>query len=279
MRMHQSSSHSGNPSFISLIRLLNRLEQKLPQDFSENVPTSRPSAFEMAKLKALEAESEALKNPSQRQRAVAELQLQKNAAKRLEESLKALEILEDKTIIHVAEEPPAVDEVEAETPGPIITSALPLATLVPDVAPAPAPTSTAAPSNEVTTVLRNRFGKSDSSEEKKPELSVDDALSQQRHEQDDLSDSLLKMAQQLRLNSQMFGDSLENEKAYLDAAVTGLDKNATGIEGAGLRMLQLKQGQNVTWMYQLKVYAALIGLALTAVIIFWLPKLRWGSFF
>lgn len=46
----------------------------------------------------------------------------------------------------------------------------------------------------------------------------------------------------------------------LEGAVSGLDKNAMGLEGAGLRMLQLKQGQSVTWWYQMKVFAALIGL-------------------
>ncbi|KAF3909468.1 hypothetical protein AA313_de0203101 [Arthrobotrys entomopaga] len=249
MRIQQSSSspsYAANPTYISLARLLARLDQKLPAGPAGHAPpTSRPSAFEMAKLKA-----------------------------------------EDKTIVHVIEEPPQVLEpiektVEPDATIPSGPPPKPTPTVVTSqtstVAPA-APTATAVPSNEPVSVLRNRLGKSYGTEPK-PELSLDDQLSQDRHEQDDLSESLLKMAEQLKANSRKFADDLENEKDILRTTAEGLDKNSSGVQGAGLRMLQLRQGQDVTWWYQIKVFAALIGLALTAVIIFWLPKLRWGSFF
>ncbi|KAK6526285.1 hypothetical protein TWF694_004886 [Orbilia ellipsospora] len=297
MRIQQSSSsYAANPTYISLARLLARLDQKLPAGPASHAPTSRPSAFEMAKLKAnieyantllqqLEADAGKFKNPSQRQKALSELQPQRNVAKRLNDMLGTLELLEDKTIIHVVEEPQVLKPVErtvepdaqmASIPPPKPTPTV-VTSQVLTVAPA-APTATVAPSNEPASVLRNRLSKSYGSEPK-PELSLDDQLSQDRHEQDDLSESLMKMAAQLKENSRKFADDLENEKDILRTTAEGLDKNSSGVQGAGLRMLQLRQGQDVTWWYQIKVFAALIGLALTAVIIFWLPKLRWGSFF
>ncbi|KAK6513358.1 hypothetical protein TWF281_004987 [Arthrobotrys megalospora] len=291
MRLQQSSSHTANQTYISLTRLLSRLEEKFPADV-HHVPTSRPSAFEMAKVKAnleyahtllqqLENEAVTLKNPSQRQTALSDLQPQKNTAKRLQDVVNALGLLEDTTVVHVIEEPQAVEEKEDKrTPEASVPETAPLkptvVTAQPTVAPL-APTSTAAPSHEPTSVLRNRLGKYSGTEEKS-ELSLEDQLSHDRHEQDDLSESLLKMAEQLKANSRRFADDLEGEKDVLRLAADGLDKNTTGIQAAGLRMLKLKQGQDVTWWYQMKVFAALIGLALTAIIIFWLPKLRWGSF-
>ncbi|KAK6507264.1 hypothetical protein TWF481_005712 [Arthrobotrys musiformis] len=290
MRLQQSSSHAANQTFISLTRLLSRLEEKFPPDvYNNRVPTSRPSAFEMAKVKVnleyahtllqqLENDAVGLKNPSQRQAALSDLQLQKDTARRLQDVVNALELLEDTTIIRVTEKPLAVEVKEEKTPeAPAPVVAPPKPTVTQSTVAPPAPTATAIPSNEPTSVLRNRLGKY-SEREEKPELSTEEQLFQDRHEQDDLSESLLKMAEQLKANSRRFADELEGEKDILRIAAEGLDKNTTGLQGAGLRMLKLKQGQDVTWWYQMKVFAALIGLALTAIIIFWLPKLRWGSF-
>ncbi|KAF3915096.1 hypothetical protein ABW21_db0209682 [Orbilia brochopaga] len=286
---------SAEAASTSLTRLLNRLEQKFPADSSRpdgRVLTPRPSAFDLARLKAnfdyahellrqAESDAAASKNPSQRQKAQNDLQQQKIAMKRLDDLLAAWELQEDKTLVHVDEQQD-VDEKEpmesAVLPAPVPaflpqlnTTTEPQTTVEPSTAPA----ATIA-SDEPASILRNRFQKSNGTE--KASLGVDDQLSHDRHEQDNLSESLLKMAAQLKENSMRFADDLEGEKDVLRAAAEGLDKNTTGIQGAGLRMLQLKQGQDVTWWYQLKVFAALIGLAFTAIIIFWLPKLRWGSF-
>ncbi|KAF3204045.1 hypothetical protein TWF679_009987 [Orbilia oligospora] len=289
MRLQQSSSHPPNQTYISLTRLLSRLEEKFPADVY-HVPTSRPSAFEMAKVKAnleyahtllqqLENEAVGLKNLSQRQIALSDLQPQRISVKRLQDVISSLELLEDTTVIRVIEEPSAADEEEEKTSEALAQAAVPPKPTVvtqSNLAP-PVPTATAAPSNEPTSVLRNRLGKY-SEKDENAELSAEEQLSHDRHEQDDLSESLLKMAEQLKANSRRFADELEGEKDILRTAADGLDKNTTGLQGAGLRMLKLKQGQDVTWWYQLKVFAALLGLALTAIIIFWLPKLRWGSF-
>lgn len=263
MRLQQSSSQT----YISLTRLLSRLEEKFPADVY-HVPTSRPSAFEMAKFKAnleyahtllqqLENDAVGFKNPSQRQIALSNLQPQRNTTKRLQDIINALELLEDTTVIRVIEEPPAVEGKEERTPeAPAQVAAPPKPTVVTQSAVAPpAPTATAAPSNEPTSVLRNRLGKY-SERDEKPELSTEEQLSHDRHEQDDLSESLLKMAEQLKANSRRFADELEGEKDILRIAAEGLDKNTTGLQGAGLRMLKLKQGQDVTWWYQMKVFAA-----------------------
>ncbi|KAF3198749.1 hypothetical protein TWF191_004769 [Orbilia oligospora] len=278
MRLQQSSSHPPNQTYISLTRLLSRLEEKFPADVY-HVPTSRPSAFEMAKVKAnleyahtllqqLENEAVGLKNLSQRQIALSDLQPQRISVKRLQDVISSLELLEDTTVIRVIEEPSAADEEEEKTSEALAQAAVPPKPTVvtqSNLAP-PVPTATAAPSSKY------------SEKDENAELSAEEQLSHDRHEQDDLSESLLKMAEQLKANSRRFADELEGEKDILRTAADGLDKNTTGLQGAGLRMLKLKQGQDVTWWYQLKVFAALLGLALTAIIIFWLPKLRWGSF-
>ncbi|KAK6339592.1 hypothetical protein TWF718_008988 [Orbilia javanica] len=280
------SSSSAHRTFVSLRRLLLRLEAKYPANVYD-APTSRPSAFELAKVKAnleyantllqqLENEAVGFKNSSQRQNSLSDLQSQKDTAKRLQDVINALELLEDTTVIRVIEEPPVIEEKTPEAPAQVVAPPKPTIVTQSVIAP-PAPTATVAPSNEPTSVLRNRLGKY-SEKEEKPELSTEEQLFQDRHEQDDLSESLLKMAEQLKANSRRFADELEGEKDILRIAAEGLDKNTTGLQGAGLRMLKLKQGQDVTWWYQMKVFAALIGLALTAIIIFWLPKLRWGSF-
>ncbi|KAF3189048.1 hypothetical protein TWF788_011175 [Orbilia oligospora] len=278
MRLQQSSSHPPNQTYISLTRLLSRLEEKFPADVY-HVPASRPSAFEMAKVKAnleyahtllqqLENEAVGLKNLSQRQIALSDLQPQRISVKRLQDVINSLELLEDTTVIRVIEEPSAADEEEEKTSEALAQAAVPPKPTVvtqSNLAP-PVPTATAAPSSKY------------SEKDENAELSAEEQLSHDRHEQDDLSESLLKMAEQLKANSRRFADELEGEKDILRTAADGLDKNTTGLQGAGLRMLKLKQGQDVTWWYQLKVFAALLGLALTAIIIFWLPKLRWGSF-
>ncbi|EWC46592.1 hypothetical protein DRE_04079 [Drechslerella stenobrocha 248] len=279
---------SSDAAAVSLARLLARLELKFPASVRHaEAARARPSAFDLARIKAnfeyahklmrqAEGDAAVFKNPSQRQKALSDLQQQKITMKRLDDLLTAWELLEDTTVIHVDE--PAADDKEetkaAESPIPVTATPPPSKPQAPAEAPAApvAPT----PSNEPVFVLRNRFQKSNDTE--KAGLSADDQIAHDQHEQDDLSESLVKMAAQLKENSRRFADDLENEKDVLRMAAEGLDKSTTGMQGAGLRMLQLKQGQDVTWWYQMKVFAALIGLALTAIIIFWLPKLRWGSF-
>ncbi|EPS43208.1 hypothetical protein H072_2808 [Dactylellina haptotyla CBS 200.50] len=224
MRIQQSSSNAANPTYISLARLLARLDQKYPAGPTHYVPTSRPSAFEMAKLKAnleyandllhqLETDTSGFKNPNQRQKALSDLQPQRNTTKRLNDVLNALELLEDRTVINVVEElqiaekpeehaEPAIPTPSIASPKSQTTRAAPLST---------APVSTAIPSNEPASILRNRLGKPHEVEEK-PALNLEDQLSHDRHEQDDLSESLVKMAEQLKANSRKFADDLESEK-------------------------------------------------------------------
>ncbi|KAJ6257939.1 LOW QUALITY PROTEIN: hypothetical protein Dda_7729 [Drechslerella dactyloides] len=258
---------SAEAASTSLARLLSRLEQKFPADSTHLFQGPRPSAFDLARLKTAESDAAAFKNPSQRQKSLNDLQQQRIAMKRLDDLLTAWELLEDKTVIHV-DEPRDVDVTQpmagADIPAPGPTTLPQLSTTTEPqaaVEPSTAPTATIAPSNEPASILRNRFQNSST---EKADPSVDDQLLHDQHEQDNLSDSLLKMAAQLKENSRRFADDLEGEKDVLRAATEGLDKNTAGIQKAGLGMLQLKQGQDVTWWYQLKVFAALIGLIWTA---------------
>lgn len=101
-------------------------------------------------------------------------------------------------------------------------------------------------------------------------------LSFNRYEQEDLTASLLTMAQALKASSQAFSSSLESEKEIVDRATEGLDKNTTGMGQAEKRMGTLRRmTEGRGWFGRLLIYAWIAGLWLVAlVIVLVLPKLR-----
>ncbi|KAI9826450.1 MAG: hypothetical protein M1826_006659 [Phylliscum demangeonii] len=101
-------------------------------------------------------------------------------------------------------------------------------------------------------------------------------LSHHRIEQEDLTASLLEMAQALKASSQAFATSLESEKEVLGRASEGLDKNATGLEAAEKRMGALRRmTEGKGWLGRMLLYVWLMGLVMIAlVIVGFLPKLR-----
>ena len=101
-------------------------------------------------------------------------------------------------------------------------------------------------------------------------------LSHNRTEQEALTNSLLSMAQALKLQSIYFGSTLESEKTILNRAVEGLDKNTTGMVAAGQRMGTLKRmTEGKGWWDRIKLYALIAALWFLAFsIVFILPKFR-----
>ncbi|GAD98384.1 predicted protein [Paecilomyces variotii No. 5] len=105
---------------------------------------------------------------------------------------------------------------------------------------------------------------------------TESTLDSHREEQENLTDSLLSLATQLRESSQSFQTSLEAEKSVLARAVEGLDRNITGMDAAGRRMgLLRRMSEGKGWWGRVLMYVWIFGLWLVAVgIVFLGPKLR-----
>lgn len=101
-------------------------------------------------------------------------------------------------------------------------------------------------------------------------------LSHNRTEQEDLTSSLLQMAQALKASSQAFANSLESEKEILERASEGLDKNTAGMEAAEKRMSALRRmTEGRGWLGRMLMYLWIAGLWVVAlIIVIILPKLR-----
>ena len=101
-------------------------------------------------------------------------------------------------------------------------------------------------------------------------------LDHQRAEQDLLSESILKMAGDLKASSQAFSQSLEDDKGALGRAGEGLDRSERGLEAAARRMGALRRiTEGKGWWGRMLLYAWIYGLmVLLVVVVFVLPKLR-----
>ncbi|KFY65139.1 hypothetical protein V496_02772 [Pseudogymnoascus sp. VKM F-4515 (FW-2607)] len=82
-----------------------------------------------------------------------------------------------------------------------------------------------------------------------------------RAEQEELTTSLLSMAQALKASSQSFSQTLESEKETVNRAGEGLDRNVTGMEAASKRMGYLRQmSEGKGWWGRMMLYAWIFGL-------------------
>ena len=101
-------------------------------------------------------------------------------------------------------------------------------------------------------------------------------LDHQRQEQDELSESILKMAEDLKQSSLQFAEALEEDTEILSKTGEGLDKNERGLEAAARRMGTLrKMTEGKGWWGRVILYAWVYGLMLfLVVLVFVLPKLR-----
>lgn len=154
-------------------------------------------------------------------------------------------------------------------------------------APASAPTAT--PSAAPTSTLRNRgatgapaapsakaTGSRVAPTDNEKLESTEHALSDQRLEQEDLTDSLLSLASQLKASSHNFHNSLESEQSVLDRAVHGIDRTSSTMEAAGQRMGMLRRmTEGKGWWGRMMLYAWIFGLWVIAILIVFVgPKFR-----
>lgn len=101
-------------------------------------------------------------------------------------------------------------------------------------------------------------------------------LDHESRQQDDLTTSILSMAQQMKANALKFNESLETEKSVLTRAGEGLEGNSDAMEGASKRMGTLRRmTEGKGWWDRMMLYGTLLGLWVVAfVVVFVLPKLR-----
>lgn len=101
-------------------------------------------------------------------------------------------------------------------------------------------------------------------------------LDHQRKEQEVVTEELLRMASQLKLSSQKFGEALHEDTEVLGHAAKGLGKNELSLESAARRMgaiTRMTEGKG--WYGRIMLYAWIYGLMVVLVlVVFVLPKLR-----
>ncbi|KAK5653094.1 hypothetical protein OQA88_9192 [Cercophora sp. LCS_1] len=101
-------------------------------------------------------------------------------------------------------------------------------------------------------------------------------LDNQRAEQDLLSESILKLASDLKASSQAFQASLDEDKEVVDRAGQGMNKTGQGMDAVTKRMGTLQRmTEGEGWWGRMILYAEVYGLMVVLVlIVFVLPKLR-----
>ena len=101
-------------------------------------------------------------------------------------------------------------------------------------------------------------------------------LDNQRAEQDQLSESILKMAGMLKASSQKFSSSLDTDKEVVEKAGEGMDKTERGMEAARGRMGTLrKMTEGQGWWGRIILYVWVYGFMVgLMVLVFVMPKLR-----
>lgn len=109
------------------------------------------------------------------------------------------------------------------------------------------------------------------------EVAISEAtLDRQRKEQEIVTEDLLRMASQLKLSSQRFGEALQEDTEILNRAGEGLNKNELSLEAAARRMGAItKMTEGKGWYGRIMLYAWIYGLMVALVLlVFVLPKLR-----
>ncbi|CAN8096698.1 unnamed protein product [Discula destructiva] len=101
-------------------------------------------------------------------------------------------------------------------------------------------------------------------------------LDHQRKEQEIVTEDLLRMANQLKLSSQKFGEALQEDTEVLSRAGEGLSKNELSLEAAARRMGAITKMTEGKGMFgRLMLYAWIFGLMVVMIlVVFVLPKLR-----
>ena len=107
-------------------------------------------------------------------------------------------------------------------------------------------------------------------------LSSDQALTRDATTQLALTESMSRLATQLRLSAQSFSNLLTIATRLLDAAAEGMEKNSTGMEVTGKRMGMLKRmSEGEGWWGRMMLYAWILGLWILMIVVVGIgPKFR-----
>jgi len=276
----------------NLTRLLSRLDSKLAsQKATPLSPVDRAkfaANLEYARqlLISLESETILIRNTSTQQSVLSGLGVQKQAIRRLNEQLLVMAAEGEEEEGGVSTDGDG-DEGEGEVKE---LSAFPAE--VNGGKPTQQSENISTPTTTTTSTLRNRFRQPTTtptnhhqrkqlfpppdSAEAAPGADTEKHLSSQRAEQEHITADMLSLAQALKQSSLRFGSELENEKALLDTAREGLDKNALGIEGTGRKLEALRRDENVGLLWSILYPIIIVGLAFVVLfVLFFAPKLRW----
>ncbi|KAK0623280.1 hypothetical protein B0T14DRAFT_426226 [Immersiella caudata] len=101
-------------------------------------------------------------------------------------------------------------------------------------------------------------------------------LDHQRAEQDALSESILKLASDLKASSHAFTSTLEEDKEVIERAGQGMNKTGERMDAVTQRMgLLTRMTEGEGWWGRMRLYAQVYGLMVVLVLlVFVLPKLR-----
>jgi len=101
-------------------------------------------------------------------------------------------------------------------------------------------------------------------------------LDHQRAEQDLLSESILKLASDLKASTNALSASLEEDREVVDRAGQGMNKTGEGMDAVTRRMGTLQRmTEGEGWWGRMRLYAQVYGLMVVLVLlVFVLPKLR-----
>ncbi|GAB1320781.1 hypothetical protein MFIFM68171_10991 [Madurella fahalii] len=144
----------------------------------------------------------------------------------------------------------------------------------PTAPPQPSETAAAAATTTSSSAL---FGPRPANQPPLPATTTTEAiLDHQRAEQDALSESILKLASELKASSQAFSASLEEDKELVDRAGRGMSKTGEGMEGVTRRMGMLQRmTEGEGWWGRMRLYAMVYGLMVVLVLLVGVaPKLR-----
>ncbi len=289
-------------STVTLNRLLLRLESTLlTSENAESASRLRGSQYERTKvgsnieyartlLLTLEKQSSTIRVQTQRQQAQADLQQKRELVKRLNARLEELNQLGDEEVDDSSEEEdgsdgevvlPSFAPARSDAQDGIDTGEAP-SLRIPDPPPeqpndlrSRRPLQTGDNRSAASTTAREQLF-SGRPQESSTLPQTETLLSHNRSEQENLTTSLLSLAQALKQSSLQFGSSMESEKEVLTRASGGLDKSSQGMEAAWKKMGMLrKMSEGQGWWGRMKLYAMIFGLWIAAfTIVFIGPKLR-----
>ncbi|KAK4456023.1 synaptobrevin [Podospora aff. communis PSN243] len=109
-----------------------------------------------------------------------------------------------------------------------------------------------------------------------PSATTEAILAHQRAEQDALSESILKLASDLKASSHAFTATLEEDKEVVERAGQGMNKTGERMDAVTQRMgLLTRMTEGEGWWGRMRLYAQVYGLMVVLVLlVFVLPKLR-----